>query len=386
MTPTATRWSSSPRRSDRLRGPLGEMTGERGPTREADRLTIARALREMAGLLDASGQETFKARAYARGADVLERLDADLGELVARRRLTTLPGIGPALAAMITELYQTGRSQALEAQRQRVPAVALELSRIPRLGLDKIAALNAALGVKTLDDLEAACVAGRVRSVKGMGEKTERRILEEIRRLRAPEAQRVLLPEALAIADVMRAHLDKSPGSAGAEAAGELRRWAESVGELSLVVATDRPAEAMKHALRAPLLSEVTSREKEGFHGRLASSLPVRVQIGTLAGGGDGPPGRSDEARPPRALAQRGDVTREGRLPRASGQQSTGASSDRVPRRVCAGALAGDWRGGSRGAPGTAGPRARRAPRGRERSRDLQPARTALHPARAPGG
>src|SRR5215510_10252006 len=275
MTPTATRWSSSPRRSDRLRGPLGEMTGERGPTREADRLTIARALREMAGLLDASGRETFKARAYARGADVLERLDADLGELVARRRLTTLPGIGPALAAMITELYQTGRSQALEAQRQRVPAVALELSRIPRLGLDKIAAL----GVKTLDDLEAACVAGRVRSVKGMGEKTERRILEEIRRLRAPEAQRVLLPEALAIADVMRAHLDKSPGSAGAEAAGELRRWAESVGELSLVVATDRPAEAMKHALRAPLLSEVTSREKEGFHGRLASGLPVRVQI-----------------------------------------------------------------------------------------------------------
>ena len=255
------------------------MTGERGPTREADRLTIARALREMAGLLDASGQETFKARAYARGADVLERLDADLDELVARRRLTTLPGIGPALAAMITELYQTGRSQALEAQRQRVPAVALELSRIPRLGLDKIAALNAALGVKTLDDLEAACVAGRVRSVKGMGEKTERRILQAIRRLRAPEAQRVLLPEALAIADAMRAHLDKSPGSAGAEAAGELRRWAESVGELALVATTDRPAEAMKHALRAPLLSEVTSREKEGFRGRLASGLPVRVQI-----------------------------------------------------------------------------------------------------------
>src|SRR5215813_14404502 len=210
MTPTATRWSSSPRRSDRLRGPLGEMTGERGPTREADRLTIARALREMAGLLDASGQETFKARAYARGAGVLERLDADLGELIARRRLTTLPGIGPALASMITELYETGRSQALEEQRQRVPAVALELSRIPRLGMEKIAALHVALGVKTLDDLEAACVAGR-----------------------APEAQRVLLPEALAIADAMRAHLDKLPGGAGAEAAGELRRWTESVGEVS---------------------------------------------------------------------------------------------------------------------------------------------------------
>src|SRR5207249_2352010 len=189
---------------------MGLMKEERDTTPRADRLTIARALREMAGLLDASGQETFKARAYARGAEVLERLCADLGELVERSRLTTLPGIGPALAAMITDLSRTGRSQALEEQRQRVPAAAVELSKIPRLGLDKIAALHAALGIRTLDDLEAACVAGRVRTVKGMSEKSERRILEAIRKLRAPEAQRVLLPEALATAEAMHNHLVKS--------------------------------------------------------------------------------------------------------------------------------------------------------------------------------
>jgi DNA polymerase (family X) len=254
------------------------MKEERDATPRADRLTIARALREMAGLLDASGQETFKARAYARGAEVLERLDADLGALVDQRRLTTLPGIGPALAAMITDLYETGRSQTLEEQRQRVPAVALELSRIPRLGLDKIAALHASLGVKTIDDLEAACVAGRVRSVKGMGEKTERRILEAIRRLRNPEAQRVLLPEALAVADAMGAHLKKGP-TAAAEAAGDLRRWAESIDELSLVVTADRPSDTLKHALRAPLLADVTSRGKQSFQGRLAGGLPIRVQV-----------------------------------------------------------------------------------------------------------
>jgi len=255
------------------------MKEERDATPRADRLTIARALREMAGLLDASGQETFKARAYARGAEVLERLDADLGELVDRRRLTTLPGIGPALAAMITDLYQTGRSPTLEEQRERVPAGALELSRIPRLGLDKIAALHAALGVKTIEDLEAACVAGRVRSVKGMGEKTERRILEAIRRMREPEAQRVLLPEALAVADAMCAHFQKAPVTASAEAAGDLRRWVESVDELSLIAAADRPPDTMKHALRAPLLAEVTARAKESFQGRLANGLPVRVQV-----------------------------------------------------------------------------------------------------------
>ena len=248
-------------------------------TPRADRLTIARALREMAGLLDAVGGETFKARAYARGAEVIERLDTDLGELVEARRLTGLPGIGPALAAMITELHQTGHSHTLEEQRRRVPVAALELSRIPRLGLDKIAALHAALGVKTLDDLEAACVAGRVRTVKGMTEKSEQRILEVIRKLRAPEAQRVLLPEALAIAEAMTNHFGKAADTASAEVAGELRRWSESIDQLSLVVAADRPTDAMKHALRAPLLAEVTSRRHQVLEGRLASGLPLRVQI-----------------------------------------------------------------------------------------------------------
>ena len=260
------------------------MVGEPGPTPRADRLTIARALREMAGLLEVSGQEPFRARAYARGADALERLDADLGELVETRRLTTLPGIGPALAAMITELYQTGRSQALEEQRQRVPAIALELRRIPHLGLEKIAALQAALGIQTLEDLEAACEAGRVRTIKGLGEKSERRILEAIRKLQAPESRRVLLPEALAAGETMCAYLGRAPGATAAEAGGELRRRVESVDELSLVVASARPSETVKAGLRAPLLAEVTSQNRTGFEGRLATGLPVRVHVAPRAG------------------------------------------------------------------------------------------------------
>jgi len=291
----------------------------------ADRLTIARALREMAGLLAVSGQEPYKARAYARGAEVLERLDADLGELVEARRLTTLSGIGSALAAMITELYQTGRSQALEEQRQRVPAVALDLSRIPRLGLDKIAVLHEALGIETIDDLEAACVAGRVRTIKGMGEKTERRILEAIRRLREPDAQRVLLPEALEVAGAMRVYLAKASGAATAEIAGDLRRWAESVDELSLVVGSDRPDDAMKDALRAPVLAEVTTRDKAAFEGRLATGLPVRVHVTS----------RSSYATTLlRATGSAAHVQHLERLARERGVRLAGESEEEIYRRL----------------------------------------------------
>ena len=301
------------------------MNRERGATPQADRLTIARALREMAGLLEVSGQEPFKARAYSRGAEVLERLDSDLGELVEARRLTALPGIGPALGAMITELYQTGRSQTLEEQRQRVPAVALELSRIPRLGLDKIAALHEALGIQTIEDLEAACVAGRVRTIKGMGEKTERRILEAIRRLREPKAQRLLLPEALSASDSMCAHLERARGAATAEAAGELRRWTESIDELSLVVGSDRPADTMKDALGAPMLAEVTARDTTTFEGRLATGLPVRMHV---------VPRSAYATTLLRATGSAGHVRHLERLARERGLRLTGESEAEIYRRL----------------------------------------------------
>ena len=294
-------------------------------TSPADRLTIARALREMAELLSASGQEPFKARAYLRGAEVLERLDADLGELVRGRRLTSLPGIGSALAAMITDLYETGYSRTLEEQRRRVPPFVLELSRIPHLSLDKIARLHDALGVNTVEDLEAACVAGRVRTLKGMGEKTERRILDEIRRLREPEARRALLPEALAVADAMRTFLAKTSGATGAEVAGELRRCVESVGDLSLVVASDRPADTMKDALSAPALAEVTSSEKASFAGRLATGLPARVDVAPRA---------AFAVTLLRATGSAAHVEHLERLARERGVPLAGESEDEIYRRL----------------------------------------------------
>ena len=86
-----------------------------------DRLAIARSLRDMATLLALAGEEPFRARAYERAAATLERLDLDLQSLVDDGRLTELPGIGRGLAAVIEELYRTGRSQVLDALRQRVP-------------------------------------------------------------------------------------------------------------------------------------------------------------------------------------------------------------------------------------------------------------------------
>ena len=253
-----------------------------------DCLAIARAFSETADLLALTGQEPFRARAYERGARVLERLsDKDLKRLVAEARLTTLAGIGRGLAAVIGDLASTGRSETLEKVRGSLPPGARELGRIPSLGLRKIQVLHAALGIETVDALRAACEAGRVRTVKGFGVKTERRILESIRALETapktledrPPPSRVLLPHALDVAERVLAHLRAVPSVTAADVAGDLRRWTETVDRLVVVLASRRPEAALEGALASPLLASRGTRDGLTARATLVTGLPIELRV-----------------------------------------------------------------------------------------------------------
>src|SRR5262249_58563109 len=100
---------------------------------------------------------------------------------------------------------------------------------------------------------------------------------------KTPDAHRVLLPEALALADQLGGQLRRAPGALTAEAAGDLRRFTESVDELSLVVATDRPADTLDAARRMPFIAEVTSEHDASIAGRLTTGLPVRILVAPRA-------------------------------------------------------------------------------------------------------
>ena len=250
-----------------------------------NRLAIARALRETADLLALTGREPFRARAYERGARVLEGLsEPDFERVVAEGRLITLAGIGQGLAAVIGDLRGTGRSETLEKVRGSLPAGARELGRVPSLGLRKIQALHAALGVDTVGALRAACEAGRVRTVKGFGEKTERRILESIRALDAassddaPASSRVLLPHAVDVAERVLAHVRAIPGVTAAEVAGDLRRWTETVDRLVVVLASPRPGAALDAALSSPLLVSRGTRDGLVARTTLVTGLPLELR------------------------------------------------------------------------------------------------------------
>ena len=87
-------------------------------------LAAAVALREIGQILQVLGGSPYKARAYLRGAEALDRYllaGGDLGELIRAERLTEIPGIGKALASQIVEIEATGSSDLLTSLRRQIP-------------------------------------------------------------------------------------------------------------------------------------------------------------------------------------------------------------------------------------------------------------------------
>jgi DNA polymerase (family 10) len=110
-------------------------------------------LEEIATLLDATGDNRFKARAFRSAARALEKQEREPAALVAAGELRAIPGIGPVTAGVIEELVMTGESRYHADLRERAPSGMRELLRVPGLGPAKIALLYEQLGISNLDEL-----------------------------------------------------------------------------------------------------------------------------------------------------------------------------------------------------------------------------------------
>ena len=229
-------------------------------TQPLDKFAISAALQEISSLLELKGGVSrFKARAYQTGARAIAAIAGDIGRMIEEDRLTSVPGIGNALASQIKQLHLTGSSSVLEGLRKEFPPGIIELSALPGLSAAKIAQLHETLGITSIAELQAAAEAGKVRDVKGFGAKTEQRLLELIadhdrdhqteKRFHIHHAQR--------IGDQALNYLQVAPGIEEVSFAGSLRRWKETVGTIRIVASSKRPGALVEHFLRFPLIVKV---------------------------------------------------------------------------------------------------------------------------------
>jgi DNA polymerase (family 10) len=251
-----------------------------------DPAMVAALLREIAAYLRLE-EDPYRARAYERAAARIERT-TELSRLIDEKRLTSLPGIGSALAGAITALAQHGTTRKLDELRARWPRAIIELERVPGVGPGKARQLAEALGVTTLDELAAACREGRVRELPGMGEKSEARLLAalEARHLAAPVTT-MILPEGRELAEQLVAYARLSRAAIEVQAGGQTRRAQELIDGLDLVIATRQPDELRAHLRRHPLALDLqtatgespTTGEGEGDQLVLVSGVRVAVHL-----------------------------------------------------------------------------------------------------------
>jgi DNA polymerase (family 10) len=242
------------------------------------RFHIAETLREIGRLLELKGENPFKARAYERGARILEQLQGDLDSLVSNHQLTEIGGIGKALATVIEEIHRTGRSAMLEQMRQDLPEGAVELSAIPGLNLKKIVALHDGLKITSIADLKTACEKGQVQKIPGFGQKSEAKILAAIEK-HETRPERMLLDRALEEAERLLDHVRRISEVGAAEIAGALRRRKESVAGIKIVVSTENPEAVLAHFLRYPSVTDTLEETDHRCVAQLAGGLRAELAL-----------------------------------------------------------------------------------------------------------
>ncbi|MDA8234423.1 MAG: DNA polymerase/3'-5' exonuclease PolX [Clostridia bacterium] len=218
---------------------------------------IAWVFYEIADLLEIKEDNPFKPRAYRKAGRTIAKWDQPLSALK-EDEIRAIPGVGAALAAKITELLKTGKCEYHQKLREEVPLGLLEVLAIPGLGAKTARTLYRKLGITTIDELEAAAKARKIRTLPGMGNKTEFAILHGIDMLRTGSGA-APVGVATAVGRNLAEFLAALPEVTQVSLAGSTRRMKEMIGDIDLVVASEKPVEVTGLFVKHPSVKEVSA-------------------------------------------------------------------------------------------------------------------------------
>ena len=239
---------------------------------------IARILKETAMLLELTGGNPFRARAYANAARTIERMETPVADRLGDGSLTDVPGIGAGLEAQIREIVARGSFGLRDDLLNAVPTGLLDVLRVKGLGPKKVRRLREALGVTSLEDLERAAQTGQLAALDGFGKRTEHRVLEQIGLLRKYSARR-RLADACAQTTPLFEALRAEAAVDEVSYAGEMRRALETVGAAELAAAGE--AETIRRILDAHLdaVRESARAGTTTFTGTLPDGFTLHLHL-----------------------------------------------------------------------------------------------------------
>jgi DNA polymerase (family 10) len=225
------------------------------PPRPPSNAEIAAALAELGTLYELDGAVRYRVNAYRDAARVIRDSPVSVAELAREGRAIELPGVGKTLQEKIVALVDTGSIPAADKLKQRFPASLVEVTLVPGIGARTARRLHDELGVSDLEQLREAAETGRLRDVRGLGEKAEENVLASVERLeREGVAERRLLSDVLSVAEQLADSLRQLPAAGEVTVAGSARRMTETCKDVDLIATTTDP-KALAAALAADPLA-----------------------------------------------------------------------------------------------------------------------------------
>ena len=242
--------------------------------------TVIETLEDIAVLLELTGENPFKSRAYMNAARNLEKVESDLNEVVQQGKIYEIEGIGDAIGKKIVELMTTGKLEYYDKLKTSVPPGHLEMLKISGLGPKKIHALYEQLEIKTIGELEYACHENRLIELKGFGKKSQENILAGIEKLKVYKERRLYAEvegQAEALLKSLKEYKDISAISIG----GSLRRGNETVKDIDILASSSNPEKLARAFANLDEVASVVASGETKVSVNLKSGVNADLRIVT---------------------------------------------------------------------------------------------------------
>jgi DNA polymerase (family X) len=221
---------------------------------------VAEQLELLADLLELEGEASFRVLAYRRAATRIRETAGSVAELALAGRAKELQGIGKTIEEKIVQVVEDGEMHALTKRKKIIPPEVVSFMRLPGLGPKTAARIWQELGVTTIEELKSAAEQEQLRTLAGLGAKTEERILKALAEKKQEPSDRRLLGDGLgpllAVVDVLQEH----PAAVKVSEAGSARRRKETFRDLDIIATAQDPGALIDYFTKLKWVIEVVAK------------------------------------------------------------------------------------------------------------------------------
>ncbi len=222
---------------------------------------LAKIFRDMALMYELKEVE-WKPRAYRGAAYGIEGLSRDVRDIYKKDRqkgLEEIPGVGESIAEHIIEYIKKGKIKKFEQLRKKYPKEVTELVELEGMGPKKVKKLVKELDISSAADLKKAARKHRIKDVEGFGKKTEENILEALD-IQKQSRERIRIDKALEIAEELISEIKDNAPVEEIDYVGSLRRMRATIGDIDILVISDKPKKVMDAFTKMNSVKKVISK------------------------------------------------------------------------------------------------------------------------------